>query len=140
MALRVILDTNVLVSGLLATSGPPRQIIDSWLAGSFTLVTSLYQINELHRVLTYPRIARRLRLTENELAVILRTLEERAEIILSEPDLSGVTRDPKDDAIVACAVKGQADFIVSGDDDLLVLGNYIGIQIVNPRQFISNID
>lgn len=48
MTVRVVLDTNVLVSGLLGTAGPPRQAIDSWLRGDFVLVTSPYQIEELH--------------------------------------------------------------------------------------------
>lgn len=140
MALRAVLDTNVLVSGLLATSGPPRQLFDAWLAGRFTLVTSLYQIEELRRVLTYPRIARRVRLTENELAILFRTFDERAVIVVNEPDLSGVTRDPKDDAIVACAVAGQADYLVSGDDDLLALGTYEKVYVVYPRAFLSALE
>lgn len=51
--------------------------------------------------------------------------------------LPGVTRDPKDDPVVACAVEGQADYIVSGDQDLLVLGEYEGVQVVTPRRFVE---
>ena len=48
-----------------------------------------------------------------------------------------MTRDPKDDAVVACAVEGEADYIVSGDQDLLVLGRYETVQVVTPRQFVD---
>jgi len=57
-----ILDTNVLVSGLVADQGFPRQILDAWLEGRFALVTSFYLVGEVTHVLTYPRIAGRLQL------------------------------------------------------------------------------
>lgn len=137
MSLRVVLDTNVLVSGLLATRGYPRQLIDLWLAGKFSLITSLYQIDELHRVLSYPRIVRRIRLTDYELAIFFSTLSEKGEIVATTPDLSGITRDPKDDAIVACAVAGRAEYVISGDNDLLVLDEYESIRFVSPTEFVT---
>jgi predicted nucleic acid-binding protein len=51
-----------------------------------------------------------------------------------------VTRDPKDDAVVACAVEGKADYVVSGDQDLLALGEYEGIQVVTPRRFMEIVE
>lgn len=137
MALRVVLDTNVLVSGLIGVGGPPRAIVDGWLAGSFVLVTSLYLIDELRHVLNYPRIAQRLHLRTAETAAIFTALSDRAEIVRDEPVLGGATRDPKDDAVLACAVAGAADLIVSGDQDLLVLGRYRDIPIITPQQFLT---
>ena len=137
MSLRVVLDTNIWISGLLAASGPPRKLIDSWLKGEFTLITSLYQVEELQRVLTYPRIARRIQLTDTELAIIFRTLVNRSEVATGDLDLHGIVRDPKDDAIIATAVNGQADYLISGDEDLLVLDSYAGVKILTPREFIS---
>ncbi len=132
-----VLDTNVLVSGLVADQGFPRQILDAWLEGSFTLVTSFYLVEEVTHVLTYPRIARRLQLGDAELAAILAALLSRAKVTPGQLRLLGVTRDSKDDAVVACAVEGKADYIVSGDQDLLALGEYEGIQVVTPRQFVG---
>jgi len=137
MPVRAVLDTKVLVSGLVAEVGAPRQIMDAWLDGRYTLVTSLYLIEELTRVLSYPRIAERIRLEEDELAAILAALLSRAELTPGRLQLPGLTRDPKDDAVVACAGEGGADCIVSGDRDLLVLGEYEGIQVVTPRQFMQ---
>lgn len=135
MTVRAVLGTNVLISGLVSEQGYPRQILDAWLEEHYTLVTSPYMVEELVHVLSYPRIAKRLRLDEEELAVILTALLAEAEVTPGQLHLPGVTRDPKDDAVVACAREGKADYIVSGDQDLLVLGEYEGIQIVTPHMF-----
>jgi putative PIN family toxin of toxin-antitoxin system len=137
MPLKAVLDTNVLVSGLLGEHSPPSQVVDAWLDGRFTLVTSLYQVEEVNHVLSYPRIARRIRLEDAELEMILAALLVESEVVSGHLQLSGVTRDPKDDAIVACAVEGGADYLVSGDQDLLVLGEYEGIRAITPRRFLE---
>ena len=135
MPIKAVLDTNVLVSSLVSQHGPPRHALDAWLEGHYTLVTSLYLVEELIHVLSYPRIARQVHLEEEELTAILAALLSQAEVTPGRLRLPGVTRDPKDDAVVACAVEGEADYIVSGDDDLLTLGAYKGISVVTPRRF-----
>lgn len=146
--LRAVLDTNVFVSGLLGVNSPPRQIVDAWLEGRFALVTSLYMVEELAHVLTYPRIVKRIRLDESEVDAILAALLSQAEMAPGELELPGVTRDPKeslrfpsknrkDDAVVTCAIEGEADYIVSGDQDLLVPETYEDVKIVTPRQFVD---
>lgn len=134
---RITLDTNVLVSGMLVAGGPSAQILDAWVEGRFILVTSLYQVEELVHVLSYPRIIRRLNVSETELAVLIGQLLSKAVIVPGVLDLRGVTRDPKDDSIVACAVEGEAQLIVSGDQDLLALDQYAGIRILSPRAFLQ---
>ena len=98
---------------------------------------SLYLVEELVHVLSYPRITERLRLDEEELAAILAALLSKAEVTSGQLSRPGVTRDPKDDSVVACAKEGEADYIVSGDRDLLVLGEYEGIQVITPRHFVE---
>jgi len=137
MPIKAVLDTNVLVSSLVSQHGPPRHALDAWLEGHYTLVTSLYLVEELIHVLSYPRIARQIHLEEDELTAILAALLSQAEVTPGRLCLPGVTRDPKDDAVVACAVEGEADYIVSGDQDLLVLGRYEAVQVVTPRQFVD---
>ena len=139
MPTRAVLDTNVLVSGLLGPKGPPRQILDAWLKGRYKLVLSLYLVDELAHVLSYPRIVERVRLTPEELEAVLAALLSQAELTPGKLQLPGVTRDPKDDPVVACAVEGQADYIVSGDQDLLALGEYEGIQVITPRRFVETL-
>ena len=137
MPVRAVLDTNALVSGLLAEAGSPRQVLDAWLERRHTLVTSLYLVGELAHVLAYPRIAQRLLATDEEGEALLAALLSQAAVVAGKPHLPGATRDPKDDAVVACVGEGAADYIVSGDQDLLVLGTYEGIQVVTPHQFIG---
>ena len=137
MPLRVVLDTNVLVSGLLTAQGPPQQALDAWLEGRYTLITLLYLAAELAHVLSHPRIAERLLVSAEEVNALLAAVLSQAVVVPGRLRLPGVTRDPKDDAVVACAVEGKADHIVSGDQDLLVLGEYEGIRIVTPREFVE---
>jgi putative PIN family toxin of toxin-antitoxin system len=139
VAVRAVIDTNVLVSGLLVAHGPPHQVLDAWLEGRFTLVTSPYQLEEVTHVLAHPRVAAHIRLEPAELAAILAGLMTLAVVTPGHLRRPGVTRDPKDDAIVACAEEGDADYIVSGDHDLLSPGEYRGIQAVTPRQFLEAI-
>lgn len=140
MPVRAVLDTNVLVSGLISQHSPPRRLVDAWLEGRFVLVTSLYQVQEINHVLTYPRIVERIRLEAAEVEMILAALLTEAEVVPGQLQLPGATRDPKDDALVACAVEGRAAYLVSGDQDLLVLGEYEGIRVVTPRRFLEKLD
>lgn len=137
MPLRVVLDTNVLVSGLIGRAGPPRQLLDAWLEGSYILVSSLYQVQELNHVLSYARIAAHLKLTGPELDAILAAVLSEAEIVEGELDLTGATRDPKDDPLLAVALLGGVNYLVSGDRDLLDLEEYEGVKMVTPREFVS---
>lgn len=134
---KAVLDTNVLVSGLMGGDGPPQQILDAWLHKRFTLVTSPYLVAELTHVLSYPKIADRIELGEAEIDAILAALLSQAEVVPGNLELRGVTRDAKDDAVVACAVEASADYIVSGDQDLLVLGVYEGVRVITPAQFLA---
>ena len=129
-----VLDTNVLVSGLIG-SGVPRQVVEAGLQGQYRLVTSLYLVQELAHVLSYPRIRRRLHLQDDQVQAILAGVLAHAKVVPGAIELPGITRDPKDDTVVACAVEGEAAYIVSGDDDLLTLGVVRGIAVITPRHF-----
>ncbi len=72
--------------------------------------------------------------------VLLDIIESDADHIRGELSLSGICRDPKDDKFIACAVDGNADYIVSGDADLLVLAEYRGVRIVQPAEFVEILD
>jgi len=137
MPTRAVLDTNVLISGLITEGGPACQAVDAWLENKYTLVISLYLVQEITAVLSYPRIRARIRLDERELEAIVAALLSQAEVTPGRLHMPGATRDPKDDAIVACAIEGNADVIVSGDQDLLALGDDKGVRVVTPRQFVE---
>ena len=137
MPIRAVLDTNVLIGGLLSEGSPPRWLVDAWLDGHYVLVTCLYQVEEVSHVLDYPRIASRLRLSGAEVDLILAALLSQAEVVGSELRLPGVSRDPKDDPLVACSMEGNADYLVSGDADLLDLGKHENTRMVSPREFVE---
>ncbi len=135
--IRAVVDTNALISGLISPLGAPARIIRRWRRGDFLLLTSPALLAELRRVLGYPRIANRLGWSGEERAQFVESFETLALITPGVLTLPGVTRDPKDDPVVACAVEGGAGFIVSGDQDWLALRTYKRVRMVTPRDFLA---
>lgn len=133
--LRVVIDTNVLVSYLLTRGETISSLMEFWKEQDFTLLASPQIIAELERVLEYPHLRARLQTEERE--AFLEAMKKDAELVPGRLELSGVTRDPKDDMFVACAVEGKAKYIVSGDPDVTSLEEYEGIQVVTPREFVE---
>lgn len=130
--MRVVLDTNVLVSGLISRLGYPGQLLRAVQSGRITLVTSEYQIAELRDVLSRDSLRRFIQPTEaNDLIHHMATV---AVVIAELPDVD-LSPDPKDNAILATGIAGQADMIVSGDkNDMVALGDAEGIPTVTPRE------
>jgi hypothetical protein len=134
---RAVLDANVLVSVILAPQGIPARILTAWQVDRFHLVLSEAILNEIDRVLRYPRIARRHRWSE---ARRQRCIEDLAHLAIMTPGaarLAVIAEDPPDDRYLECAIEGEADYIVGGDQHLLELGEYQGIRIVTPRAFLD---
>jgi putative PIN family toxin of toxin-antitoxin system len=116
--MRVIIDTNLLVSYLLTHRGPIQQILDVQLARQdFTLLICVTLLEELERVLQYDKL-RRFVNDENRMRFIA-LIASLGELVDIPDDIPSILRDPKDDYLIACALAGNADFIVSGDKDLL---------------------
>src|ERR1700682_5916148 len=122
--IRATLDTSVFVSAL-NFGGLPNEVLNRCEADAFTLCLSRSIIEELQRVLSDA-----FEWTEEDLAEALYPILSLAEIV--EPTrVITASRDPNDDHVLACALEAKADVIVSGDNDLLTLGTFEGIQIVN---------
>ena len=138
--MRVLVDTNVLISILLKPSegGPVRALFHAFVAGRFTLLLPEWLIDELtNSVQTNPRLAKRISITQlNRFTALLREAAEQiAEI---ETPIPVVSRDPDDDYVLAYALVGNADYLVTGDKDLLALEGLIaGLEIVTPAQFVE---
>ena len=136
--MRAVTGTNILVSYLIAHRPPIADVIDVHLArGDFTLVTSPALLAELDRVLQYPRLHRYYDVETRIRFVAL--IAALAEIVDLPEDVPRICRDPADDWVIACAVIGDADVIVSGDRDLLDLDQVGEIQIFSPRQFLARL-
>lgn len=135
---RVVLDTNTLVSGIISRDGPPRRLLDGARTQAFELCSSAILLVELLDVLSRDKFVRRLEvagLTPQGIVVDVRRL-----VSLVEPaDVPRViAADPDDDHVLACAVAARAELIVSGDRHLLDLGSdYRGIHIASPAAAVS---
>ncbi|MBU1660099.1 MAG: putative toxin-antitoxin system toxin component, PIN family [Chloroflexi bacterium] len=134
--LRVVLDTNVLVSGVISEKGSPRRILAAWKKEYFVLVTSIAIIAEIVRVLHYPHIKNKYRLEEDDIQLVETTLANDA-LVLDDMYQVRRSRDPEDDIFLACALEGRADYIVSGDPHLLEIKYYHGVQIISPSQLLE---
>lgn len=109
---KIVLDTNIIISGLLSKASPPAMLLQAWPESEFSLVTSQHQIAELKRVLEYPHIPSRIN-TEQSLC-ILNNIESLSDI-LDEIPVGNYSSDPDDNFILATAIAGSADYIISGD-------------------------
>jgi len=139
--LRVVLDTNVFASSLLVKEGLPAQVLDAWRARRFLLIISPALASEIAATLRYPHIRSRYRVTEEDVQALLDLLERDAILAPGEADVGGaVPEDHDDEIILACAIDGGADLIVSGDGHLLALGEYQGIEILTVRKFLERLD
>ena len=130
--MRVVLDTNVFVSSFFG--GNPRAVIDLWSEGRITLCLSREIVTE------YVEVLQRLGLTDRqELDGLLSLFARGVNSVFTgkTPDLSVVVDDPDDDKFVACAVALEARYVISGDQDLTEIGDYMGIRMVTPKQFLD---
>lgn len=133
--MRLVIDTNILVSALLVSGSLPAHLIVLWREGRFDLLTSAVQVDELMRVTRYPKIRERL-----NPALAGRLVNEVRELAVMLSKLPEVTAspDPYDNYLLAMASAGAADFIVTGDNhDLLHLKLFEGARIIPVRGFLT---
>ncbi len=130
--LRVVLDTNVLVSAIIC-DGKPRELLRRGIENQFSIVISDPILRELARVLRRPKFKTSPREVRRITLAVLRT----AEIVSLETKLKVVAEDPKDDMVIETAIDGHADIVVSGDNHLLELGNFRGIRMLTVEQTLT---
>jgi putative PIN family toxin of toxin-antitoxin system len=136
--MRLVLDTNVLISGLLYPGGPPSRLVKTWRAGAFDLVISDFVIDELTRI--WAHLASRLNASPNDLADFIDTIGVRAELLridaamLAQASTAGL-RDPDDLPVLALLIGSGADYLVTADKDLLALAG--AYPILSPADFVD---
>lgn len=134
---RAVLDTNVIVSGTISQTGPPRRILTGWRRREFDLAISPTIMDEVARTLLLPRIARRYHVPAQDVVELGRVLTARAIVLTDISPIPLTARDPTDDHVLALALAGHADHIVSGDQDLLILETFQGIPIITAAAFAA---
>lgn len=132
--MRVVVDTNVLISGVFF-GGMPSRILEAWRDGSFEIVVSPEILEE------YRRVGEKLaaQFTGVSLEPFLALLVMTAEVIEAPALPEQVSRDPEDDKFIACAVAGGCELVISGDKDLLEVSGFRGLKIVTPREFLESV-
>ncbi len=135
--MKVVLDTNVVVSGIIKEEGPPGQILDLLFQDrKFISITSLDILAEIREVLPRPKIRKYHGWTNEQIDAFVTFLY--AQSVVTEGKLAvKIARDPQDDKFLACATEGTADYLVSGDEDLLQIKVYEGTHIVGPADFLD---
>lgn len=138
--MKVVLDTNVWISGILLPKSIPGRILASWQQSLFSVVTSNPILDEIEKVLNYPKIQKRLLVSQDEIIEYITYIRFLTEVIELNPTVNIINelRDLNDTAILETLLISEAHYLVSGDQDLLVLANKYSI--VTPKEFASLLD
>ena len=135
--MKIVLDTNVLISGLMYPDSVPGKIVTAWREAQFDVVCTLQQLQEIGRVLSYPKIQKVLQWGPETIERFLEQLLLRVELAEVDESVDERLRDPSDSPILAGLVASKADFLVTGDGDLLALKDRFSI--VTPAEFAAKL-
>lgn len=134
--MRAVLDTNVLISSVIAT-GVPHDVVVKGFNGEYEIIVSVATLTEFREtLLKYPE---KFHMDEEDVQQEVETLRYFAEFVDPDEDIRAVDDDPDDDKFLEAAVAGNVDYVVSGDRHLLDLDSFRGITIVEPRTFYEHL-
>ncbi len=135
--MRIVLDTNVVVSAALILTSPPALVVRAWREGRVEVLSSPTTLDELRGVFARPQIARRLLMSPEEQRAFVEEFVRSTTLVVPDLTVTAITADPSDNMFLELAVAGRADYIVSGDAHLTSLDSYEGIPILTPARFLS---
>jgi len=135
--MKAVLDANVYVSSLLTRGGNAKKIIDLWEGEAFELIISEPILDEIGRVLLYPKIVKIHGKNAGDVENYVALLRKTATVVAPGRRID-ISSDESDNRYIECAIEGSADFLVTGDKKhLLPIGEYRGIQIITPATFLA---
>ena len=126
---KVVIDTNVFVSYF--WGGNPKKVIDLWIDGELVLLISAPIIVEIGRTLIGLGVA------EETIAALCEMLLMKSDLVIPKREFHVVREDPADNKFAECAVEGNADYLITGDNHLLKLERVVKTRIVNPSEFLK---
>ncbi|MBI2176465.1 putative toxin-antitoxin system toxin component, PIN family [Candidatus Woesearchaeota archaeon] len=132
--LRVVPDTNVLISALIV-EGNEYRLIEKCFVREIIIITSVDVLDEFKEVALRPKFG----FSEEEVNDFVNALIEAAEVVMPKEKVRSVCRDPDDNKLLEAALEGNADYIISGDKDLLVLKKFRSAKIVTAAELLRNI-
>lgn len=135
--IKIVLDTNEYISGVINKQSNPAKIIQAWRRKKVDLIISPSIKEEVERVVRYPKIKDKYHITEGRIKRLLNNLEKYA-IKMKDQIKVDVIKKPSDNMFLACAIEGEEDFLITGDNKhILKLKEYQGIKIITPAEFLK---
>ncbi|MDO9528979.1 MAG: putative toxin-antitoxin system toxin component, PIN family [Syntrophales bacterium] len=135
--IKVVLDTNVVVSAYLVPAGKPAEILSLARKGKLHIFLSREIVDEIERTLLSPKLKKIHRNTPEQISLFIGAFSKVATVTPGKKLVDFIKDDPDDNKILACALEGGVDYIVSGDHHLTDLKSFQGISIVNPHMFLQ---
>jgi uncharacterized protein len=136
--LRAVIDTNILVSGLIRKQGLPGQVLRRLRDGDFSIIYSVPIMVEVVDVLSRPQIQRKYQVMSDDITALINLVRLRGELVSPNRKID-TCRDPKDNRFLEAAIEGNADMIVSGDKDLLDMVDFETIPIISTAEFLARV-
>jgi len=137
--IRAVVDTNIFIRALIKPQGTVGPVLTHLRYGDYTLLYADLLLDELVAKLALPRIRDKYHLSDEDVQIVLSFILLHGEPVTPQRRIMAC-RDPKDDIVLEVAVTGRADFIVTGDNDLLVLHPFEGIPIIGPAEFLKALE
>ena len=135
--LRVVLDTNTLISGMIVEKGSPAAVLRAWKSNVLVMVSCQSLIEEFVRVARRPHLQVAYRLTDDRIEEMAQLIRAKAFLTSELYEVDVIKDDPDDNVVISCALEGGAQYIVSGDPHLISLKEYQGIRMINAGDFLG---
>jgi uncharacterized protein len=136
--MRVVVDTGILVSALIRPQGTIGDVLHALRDGRFMAIYSTPMMLEVTEVLSRPKIQEKYHVQPDDITALINLIRLRGELVIPKQAITAC-RDPKDNKFLETALVGKADAIVTGDDDLLVLNLFEGVDILRPAELLEKL-